>query len=273
LQRIYIIRTLKPFIMMQLLPNLFREKPGRLRAAALILAITFNLLSSESSLAQNETGKTEIYGGMGYFSAGYQHPNLSALNKALTREGFGAVPENYITFGGGGHSIIKNVVIGGEGHSFSGKHTWTDRPGGPVETALDGGYGLFNIGYVVTAKKGLLVYPMLGIGGGGLTLDVSDAPQGATFENMLRNHQQGVKLENGGFLLNFQLAADYMMQGNEKGRGGLLVGIRGGYMLAPGQWDNWTWNDATIGDGPDASLSGPYVRLTFGAGGYGFGKK
>lgn len=249
------------------LPYLTKKESGRILYPGLLIFFVLNFTAIQTVSAQDANGNGKIFGGLGYFSVGFTRIKPANLNSELQKAGFGAFPSGYITFGGGGHAIIGNFIIGGEGQSMSSGTKVSDNAGKPLESGLDAGYGFLNIGYVAVAKKSLLLYPMVGLGGGGMQLKQSDAAQAGNFNSILQDHRRSVVIDNGGFLLNFQLAADFVLNGNEKGRGGLLAGLHAGYIYAPVKW-NWTWDGAGLAAGPDVNLDGLYIRFTLGAGGY-----
>jgi hypothetical protein len=69
-------------------------------------------------------------------------------------------------------------------------------------------------------------------------------------------------------MLNLSLAADFFVTGNanENASGGFLLGVRAGYLLEFNK-DSWYLDEQQLGGGPEAGLSGPFIRLTFGGGG------
>ena len=148
-------------------------------------------------------------GGMGYFLGGVGFVYESGNNAIIG------------STGGGGHSLSNNWVLGGEGHSVFGP-----------ENA--GGYGFLNIGYTVLNKKNILVYPLLGFGGGSLTREADSKVSVCV-------------------LLNPSVDIDYLFYTSTTG--GILVGLRAGYTF-PVYSDTWNWGLA-------------YVRLVLG--GFGFG--
>lgn len=139
--------------------------------------------------------------------------------------------------------------------------------GGTSTTSLIGGYGMFDIGYLVYSKKGLSVYPMLGIGGGGLTFKVAEEST-PSFAELLDDPKRSVELNYGGMLLNVSLGVDYLikMAEDETGAGGLIIGFQAGYMLAPFTHD-WKMETNDVTGGPDIGFNGPYVKIMFGGGG------
>lgn len=68
--------------------------------------------------------------------------------------------------------------------------------------------------------------------------------------------------------MNLALGADYLLKlgGDEKREGGLIFGLRVGYIL-PMIKGGWEMDGIDISDGPKVGISGPYFRLMIGGGG------
>jgi hypothetical protein len=171
---------------------------------AMLLALL--LFTTAAGRARAETVK----GGMGYFLGG---------TGFVIESGDGAVIGST---GGGGHSLTNNWILGGEGHSVFGPDN-------------AGGYGFLNIGYTILVSRNLLVYPLLGFGGGALTRE-SDSTVSTCA------------------LLNPAAGIDYLIYTGAGG--GILVGLRTGCVFTVYS-DAWHWAQ-------------PYARLAIG--GFGFGE-
>jgi len=148
-------------------------------------------------------------GGAGYFAGGVgwllEYPDETSF---------------LYSTGGGGHIITDMWLIGGEGHASFG------------ETA--GGYGFFNVGYLVVKKEFVMVYPILGLGGGSMTSATSETVSSCA-------------------LLNPAVGVDFLIP--VKNNSGILLGLRGGFTFTIHQNDTFDW-------------SMPHIRLIIG--GYGF---
>ncbi|MCX7957838.1 MAG: hypothetical protein N3B13_02195 [Deltaproteobacteria bacterium] len=203
-------------------------------------------------------------GGMGYFMASWQSISLSGLNKELNINGLPEFSESQYAFGGGGHGIIGNFIIGGEGHGLSGE----SKSNNLYKVSVSGGYGLFDVGYIVFKKDGLILYPLLGIGGGGLNVTIKEKAT-YDFNEVMKNPKRGIDLSNGGFITAISLCADYLFSfGKDKdGSGGLMIGLRGGFLLPMYKGSNWSYNEQEITNGPSADIKGFFFRLNIGGGG------
>lgn len=214
--------------------------------------------------AQEVTTSAKKFGGRGYFMVGGNIIDIKSLNLRLEKKGYSKLSDNFISLGGGGHKIIGKVIIGGEGHGLIGRET-TSRS---YKTSIDVGYGFFNFGYIVYSTKGLGVYPLLGLGGGGTTLEIVEKETIPSFDDVLNNFKRSAELSTGGFLLNLAVGTDYLLKlgKDEKGEGGLVFGLRIGYTFAPIK-GGWEMDGIDISGGPEIGITGPYIRLMIGGGG------
>jgi hypothetical protein len=231
--------------------------------AAMIIALVF---AFGSQLLAQEKKSRKLSGGMGYFMTGYSLNDYSGINSLLKTNGYPEMKEGGVAFGGGGHFINNNVIIGGEGNGLTGSLTKNST----YQVKSSTGYGFFNMGYMLVHKNKFLMYPMMGLGGGGTTIAITlleDAP--ATFQYLLEDPGRESYINTGGFLMNFSLNANLIVLGggSDKGTGGLMAGIRLGYILDPAT-NSWKFNENKLSGSPDSGLSGFYFRITIGGGGY-----
>ena len=205
--------------------------------------------------------------GRGYFMVGYSQLNFDELNNCLTAKGYPELSNSLITLGGGGHAIINKFVIGGQGNAYLGSKEEAKIGDDRYETSIAAAAGFFNIGYLLYSKNGLCIYPLLGFGGGGMTMKIVDQTS-PSFDEVLDNPKRNTSLTTGGFLLDVSVGMDYLikMEEDENGYGGLVIGLRAGYTIALNKGD-WILETIEISGGPDIGITGPYVRLLFGGGG------
>lgn len=224
----------------------------------LIGCIFISILHAKSIMANED-------GGMGYFMFGTTQIKINELNKMLKDNGYPECEENLTSFGGGGHGIIKDkVIIGGEGHGLIGRESSNDT----YKIRIVGGYGVFNLGYILYSTKNLRLYPIFGIGGGGLSLKIIEKKEDLSFRDVLENPKRGVELSTGGFLVNLAIGGDYLLRlgKDERGEGGLVFGIRTGYILP--HFEKWEMDEIDISHGPRIGVTGPYIRIMIGGGGF-----
>ncbi|PIP13880.1 MAG: hypothetical protein COT45_01025 [bacterium (Candidatus Stahlbacteria) CG08_land_8_20_14_0_20_40_26] len=205
-------------------------------------------------------------GGGGGFMFGMNRLNLAELSTKLEAKGFEALEKNNISFGGGGYGIIgEKILLGGEGHG-SQQAIFSDT----LKASVSAGYGFFDVGYVLLSKKSFRLFPIVGLGGGGIDLRILERGVTPTFDEILDNPGREANISTGSILLQFGAGLDYFLKlgEDEKGEGGLLFGIRAGYTYAPTQAD-WKMGDMDVLGGPDIGVTGPYIHLIFGGAGFG----
>ncbi|MCX7880372.1 MAG: hypothetical protein N2517_06900 [Ignavibacteria bacterium] len=221
-----------------------------------------SILSKEKEREKNGDG-----GGAGFFAIGANFINLDNLNNRLSAEGFSKFSSRFISLGGGGQAYIGNLIIGGEGHGLLQENT--ENPNYSTNVSI--GYGFFNLGYTLVSTNSVKLYPLLGIGGGGMSLEIQDMNPKSNFEELIKNPRTGTELSMGAFMLNFALGFDYLLKldkANEKsGVGSFIIGIRLGYTLSAIK-SNWVVYEKKISNFPKTSLDGFSIRLHIGAGGF-----
>lgn len=230
----------------------------------LLIIFTFSFLQL---WAQETPGKKQNYGGVGYFMVGYSGLQMDELNQSFKSAGIPELATGAISIGGGGHYIYKNFIIGGEGHGLAGASAENSE----YKTSHSAGYGFFNLGYVVLQGKAINLYPLLGIGGGGMTVSVTDKSKLTnSFDDVLHDPARESYLNTGGFLMNFSLSSDYFFAGSksDKYSSGFFIGLKVGYILNL-TGNDWYFSGNKLDNSPKAGISGPYIRIVIGGGGIG----
>lgn len=236
-------------------------------AAAAVLALALVSATTPPAAAQEDPRPR------GFFQAGYQSPDLNGLNTALGAAGLPGFGQDFLTLGGGGFFTAGRFLIGGEGHGLLTGEEST--PDGEFRTRLTGGYGMFNLGYQAWSDGALDIYPVLGIGGGGMQLEIIERSS-PTFGGVLADPGTSTRLSSRALLLSASLGADWRFgadrparqpdddQEDDDGRGGWLVGVRAGWVWAPGDvtWELDRLND--VAGGPDAAPTGFHIRISVG---------
>ncbi|MEW6751528.1 MAG: hypothetical protein AB1505_11205 [Candidatus Latescibacterota bacterium] len=241
-----------------------------MRTLAGVLAVQVCLAAGAQ--AQLVRAWSEKDSGTGYLLFGAARLDVASLNAALERSAYQQVirsplndmEDSAISFGLGSHGVVHGVVIGWELQWLSLRET--TNPTGTHRAALRGGCGQLNVGFLTYSAEGLDIYPMLGIGASRLDLTITQR-SALAFGQVLQDPDRAVHLRTGGFLLSPSLGADYLLplaRSSER-LSGVVVGLRLGYGLAPMQ-GGWELDGSDVVGGPQASLSGPYVRLLAGVG-------
>lgn len=201
-------------------------------------------------------------GGAGYFAIGTNVIGIDALNDRLDAFGYPTFGSAFLSLGGGGYGIVGGrVLLGGEGHGLI-------RPSQSVggrDVSIGGGYGLATLGYLAVAQSNWRVYPQVGLGAGGFTVDIESAGTATELDEVLDDPNRRAELTRGSLLVSLALNATYAFSSSEE-EGGFRIGLQAGYLLAPYSSD-WQLDEDALADGPDAGFDGPFIRLLIGGGG------
>lgn len=204
-------------------------------------------------------------GGMVYYSVGGNLLNQSVLNTAIAADSYAGFDGWTWGQGAGLYGVFRRFLVGGELQSFWGQL----RTGGSESMRIDGGYGLFQFGYVAVANPSFQLYPYLGIGWGGMSLHASQKLN--TLLSVSQGSNDQIRVLNGGnLLLDLGLGINYTVPMSPENGGdarGPSLGLRAGWLFAPGQ-TTWTSNELPVTGGPNAGPGGFYVRAMLGFGGY-----
>lgn len=197
--------------------------------------------------------------GAGFIAAGGSGIATGELDDWLDARGYPTFGEAAVSIGLGGYRILSNgVMLGGE---FNGLIIGEEAHEGR-EVGLGGGYATLGVGYMVNLSPRARVYPRLGLGVGGMGLWI-DRADTVDFEEVLEGEASAADRENvlsrDGMVVDLGAGAEFL----PRGRRGPLIGIRAGYLKA--SFDSaWNAYERTVVGGPEASISGPYIRMTVG---------
>jgi hypothetical protein len=204
----------------------------------------------------------------GYFMVGGNHVLLDDLDKALNDSFYTDFTHNMTSLGGGAHIAINRIIIGGEGHVLFCKEEEARVPffGTPYNANLSAAYGLFNIGYIVFQRGNLNVYPLFGLGGGSISIQMVRR-YSPSFDDVMRAPGYSSELSTSCFLLNLGAGTDFLLKIKEGGTKdiGLTLGLRLGGTVAiiNGTWDI---GGQDVSSGPGVGITGPYIRISLGIG-------
>lgn len=232
------------------------------RAAGLfVLAVIFSLGG-----AVNVNAQTELLGpGAGYFSAGVSRMATDDLDDRLASRGYPTFGTSATGVSLGAYRVLagglmlgaewNGLIVGGERHEGR-------------DVGLGAGYGTFGIGYLFQLSTRVRVYPRLGVGGGGVGVWIQREEE-VGFDDVLTDPQpvsdRDPVLSRDGLVVDMGGGVEFLPGGGDLTAGGpgLLVGLRLGYLAAP--WSSsWTMYGDEATGGPDASIAGPYLRLSVG---------
>lgn len=223
----------------------------------------------ETESAENQQPNTDILfvknnrGAVFYLMLGNNSLDLDTLNSSLAAKGYSTLDKNFVMFGVGGHAVMDNWVVGGEAHGMNQQKTSS----GAYNLYVSGGYFLVNAGYVVRRSDSYLIYPMVGLGLGTLTLNIQSATS-PTFDQALANPKSGTQLTHTSAVFNLALAADGMSPVYHAGDNTHMpftFGFRAGYLFSTpiGGWQSLEGNAS---GGPTFSFTGPYLQVIMGLG-------
>jgi hypothetical protein len=233
------------------------KKTGlKLKMLAIFTSLAFTTQAQEQAVKNK---RETLSGGFGHFTFSGQQLNLNNLNGMLNTLGFNSLSNNYLSFGGGGGFVFNNFFIGGEGGSLATSNTSNLNS----TLSFKAGCGYFNFGYIVHSTKRSVLYPIVGVGGGGYTMNVNSKNVNSNFQDQLNTPNGGATLQGGGLMINSQLCYQYFFVGHEKE--GLFLGLKAGYRYCPTTW-KMSVNGSHVNNAPGLNMNGAYVSIILGGG-------
>jgi len=242
----------------------------KVKIKTLTLVATIALLSlliSNLSFSQATESEQKNKEGRGYLMFGGGKLDIDALNDRLLSQGKPVFNDEFASFGIGFlNKKNQHWLIGAEGHYLIIDEKDYAATNGNYKASLSAACGFIDFGYDVLSSTKLNLYPLIGIGGGGLWLQIGKN----NFNDILDTPERNANLTSFTALFNFALGSDYMIKSSEdtKNKVGLVLGFRAGYIYSP--WKGTWWTDnISIDNGPKLGMTGPYLRLMIGIGGKG----
>jgi hypothetical protein len=231
-----------------------RRMAGRITRAGL-LALALGGAGAASAEAQ-----ADLLGpGAGFIAAGTSGISTGDLDDWLAGRGYPTFGGSAMAIGLGAYRVLPGgVMLGGE---FAGLIMGEEMHEGR-EVGLGGGSATLGIGYMVDLSPRARVYPRLGLGIGGMAL-WSERQDTVEFEEVLAGESPApgdeTVLSRDGPVVDLGAGAELLPLGH----GGPMIGLRAGYLKAAfgSEWDT---DERTVLGGPEASITGPYVRVTVG---------
>ena len=212
-----------------------------------------------------ENNKKQSMGGGG-FTIGYGNADVSAF-KSFVPETMGKFKNDFLVIGGTGHAIINKFVIGGSGFAIATDPIKTDS----ISASLGGGIGTFDIGYLFFNKDKIKIYSVLGIGGGGLGLQIAKN-KNISASKVASDPGQEININHGGFVADVSVHMNIIpapaYDEKKESYGGFMFGLKIGYTYSLPSND-WTFSGGDITGGPNFGLSMLYAKLIIG----GFGSQ
>jgi hypothetical protein len=217
---------------------------------------------SIGDVAGEEADSTKVF--RGYFMIGGTAFDIDPLNSRLKTKGYTEFSDEFFSIGGGFfRKASDRVLVGAEGNLLVGEEKSSVIGSNNYSSSAIGGYGFLNTGYLVVENDFLDLYPVIGIGIGGIDFKIGQS----SFDDILDNPQGAANLNTFSFLPNFALGADYKIKLPENGtdESFLVLGLRGGYALS--LYDRgWFMDEFSLSGDPEGGIGGPYLRITIGGG-------
>ncbi|MGE3728719.1 MAG: hypothetical protein AB7I41_24425 [Candidatus Sericytochromatia bacterium] len=202
-------------------------------------------------------------GAKAWYDPGFSFLDTAAFNGAIANQGYNNLSNVFISQGGGAHLILDRIILGGSGMGLNGFRS--ANASGDV-LGVSGGYGLFNLGYVVYQDTNFNLYPVLGIGSGHISVSGSSSLN-KVFG--LSGSEDVTRIDSSQVVIDIGFGADYLIDFNADpgNASGLLVGLKLGYLFVPSP-TQWEANRRLVGGSnlPNLSNQGLYFNLILGAG-------
>lgn len=152
-------------------PSVHRSRLAHARLAA-SLAAAASLVAASPGWGDQDWDEDDHHGGKGYFAIGWSVLDLGPLNDALVASGYPRFSEDFLSLGGGGYCVIGRFVIGGQGHGYLGEARNATFGTQNYRSDLSAGMGFVDLGWVLWSGGGCALTPMIGLGGGGMSVEI-----------------------------------------------------------------------------------------------------
>ena len=195
--------------------------------------------------------------------------SVDGLNGMLRNARFAGLSNDGISYGFGGYYAYGRALLGADvSHTAYGEEGLsTGRSDDLNATQM-----LATVSYAVLATGRVNMFPTFGIGSGrfDVTLHARDGTTTSnpapTFDEVAENPGPSSMLSGHHLLYSVGGGADFLVVRRAADKGGVVLGLRGGYLLAPNR-TTWTSSGRPVVTGPDASAGGPFLRIVVGVGG------
>jgi len=191
------------------------------------------------------------------FVGAFHFSPVDDLNAEFERNGFSAVSSLQPYLGLGFDARLRgfrpNLDFTGGIH----------RAGGDRSPNVDQVLIALGLGYAVYRRKGIELFPMLGVTGGDIGVDVRSDDPALAFSGLVGGEQ---RIRKNVSLLVLSFGADFRHEFWPRQETGLLAGVRAGYgyQFWSGDWVQEEPAGPDLHGGPAVDTSGPFLRLAFG---------
>ena len=231
---------------------------------ALFTSLACAMLFTYGLYAQEESMRLQASGGGG-FTIGYGNMDVSDFQAFLPAD-TRTLKDDHLVIGGTGHAYLGRLVIGGGGAGLLGDDIVTDS----LDISLGGGYGTFDLGYLILNREHVKFFPMLGIGGAGYGISIA-RNENVSVDNVRNNPAREIDIKKGSIVadvsLNLNLIPFLEYDEKEDSFGGFMAGLKVGYLYSLPSSD-WRFTGGDITGGPDFGLNMLYFQVVIG--GFGF---
>lgn len=188
--------------------------------------IFIGLITSVTTQAQSTADKEpQLQVSSAFLSFGRSITEANLQGQQTRTSNLPGIDQNQFNVGFGGGVFFKRFYFGGEGSvHFKGENYNAD-----YRSEVTSGYGLLNIGYIVKNENHYLIYPGVGIGGGGVEYAYRVAETGIMANPQI---EPGTSLKAGFLLIALQINTDFYLKPNTR-KGGLVLGVTVGYNWSP----------------------------------------
>jgi len=199
-----------------------------------------------------------VNGGFGCFGPMLGMVDFTGLDNALQTGGVNQKLSSFHWgFGGAGYALIDRIVLGGSG--WAGSQTVGSDS---LRVQVEIGGGEFDLGYAALSVRHLIVAPVLGIGGGGYTIELQKLSATApNFDELLKHPGRTSKVSYSSLSLSPQLMVTVPIS---------FVGLqfRGGYCYTPMSPEWELESGGKLPSGPTISKGMPFATLNVVFGGF-----
>lgn len=236
------------------------DNNGRITVMAAALTLVLTAGAAEAQV----TGDPPPPESQGYMLIGGMSLDMDGLNRSLGAQGFGDLEGETLSIGAGGHVLFGRWVLGAEGFGLFPREA--EAAGGDWIARVSGGGGVVNTGYAVLRTRQTSVYPMLGLGAGALTLELSESGT-PTFDQVLADPRRGSTLNRVLMIVQPAVGLDHFVPAGEVDGmlAGVLLGVRIGYTFTPLTSD-WYLDTARLAGSPEQGMEGAFIRIVIGGG-------
>jgi hypothetical protein len=229
-----------------------------------VVATALTLLLTAGGAAAQAGGDSLPPESQGYMLIGGVSLDMDGLNTSLGARGFGELEGEMLSIGGGGHVLFGRWILGAEGFGLLPREA--ENAAGSWRARVSGGGGVVNAGYAVVRTERTSIYPMLGLGGGALTLELNEIGT-PTFDDVLDDPRRGSTLNRVLMIVQPAVGIDHFIPAGEVDGmlAGAVVGVRVGYTFSPFTSD-WYLDTARLAGSPDQGMEGAFIRVVIGGG-------